>query len=667
MKKLLLSLLIFVLIFFATIPIRGVGARSGCCSWHGGVCGCQCCDGTPLSATCLPYYPGCSGGIDSFPSFDLPSYESPSYDFDFSPSIPTTPDCPINSYYDSLSGSCKCYSGYIVSGGECISTGQYCRNLYGLHASYNILTDTCECSYGYVFGEDILGNTTCVSANQVCKDQYGVMARYNSLSDKCECSIGYMFGEDILGKTQCISENQWCRDKYGFNSKYNTLKDKCECKSGYELTSKSSGLECISCFSKYGLHSSYNYLLNKCECDDGYTLDDNNQCVKKQNNVYFTLKELDTDNKKAIIKSDYDYRYYLITYNTGCYSFSFRRYLNDQIVINLGTDFDLDAWDKIVLQDDNEVCDIIRVERADSSTTLKSEKNVILQPLAPVFPQPLYKAPTSCSEGYVFSNNKCITHTEDCINFFGVNVIGTKGDDNNSFCNCEAGYEWNITKTACIKEVIIPTHPDGTLVNTLNSMGIYLIEKGRKQPIKSAEIFLGKGYKWGDVVTISQEEMNSYSLGPEVTMDKNIEDDKPPNKQESIGTLSDGMLARKKGTHGVYLIHNNKKRPIKSAEIFLGRGYKWKDITEVDQLALDIYPLGETVTLLETITIENDTQMIIINVSRLRVRSLPSLEGKIITSVLEGEEYSVIDEQTGWYKINYEGNKTGWVMSRYTK
>lgn len=34
-------------------------ARSGCCSWHGGVCGCQCCDGTPLSAKCAPYYPWC--------------------------------------------------------------------------------------------------------------------------------------------------------------------------------------------------------------------------------------------------------------------------------------------------------------------------------------------------------------------------------------------------------------------------------------------------------------------------------------------------------------------------------------------------------------------------------------------------------------------------------
>lgn len=33
-----------------------VNARQGCCSHHGGVCGCSCCDGTPLIAKCTPYY-----------------------------------------------------------------------------------------------------------------------------------------------------------------------------------------------------------------------------------------------------------------------------------------------------------------------------------------------------------------------------------------------------------------------------------------------------------------------------------------------------------------------------------------------------------------------------------------------------------------------------------
>jgi len=58
-------LLILILLFlFVFAYFNQVDARSGCCSWHGGVCGCGCCDGTPLSATCAPYYPGCSGSLN---------------------------------------------------------------------------------------------------------------------------------------------------------------------------------------------------------------------------------------------------------------------------------------------------------------------------------------------------------------------------------------------------------------------------------------------------------------------------------------------------------------------------------------------------------------------------------------------------------------------------
>lgn len=51
-------LVVIIALFFYITPL--VQARSGCCSHHGGVCGCGCCDGTGLSATCLPYYPECS-------------------------------------------------------------------------------------------------------------------------------------------------------------------------------------------------------------------------------------------------------------------------------------------------------------------------------------------------------------------------------------------------------------------------------------------------------------------------------------------------------------------------------------------------------------------------------------------------------------------------------
>jgi hypothetical protein len=48
------------LIGFLAIITTPAEARSGCCSHHGGVCGCGCCDGSSLSATCAPYYPECS-------------------------------------------------------------------------------------------------------------------------------------------------------------------------------------------------------------------------------------------------------------------------------------------------------------------------------------------------------------------------------------------------------------------------------------------------------------------------------------------------------------------------------------------------------------------------------------------------------------------------------
>ena len=58
-KKLIRVLMTAILAAF--LFIQPVMARSGCCSHHGGVCGCGCCDGSPLSSTCAPYYPECNG------------------------------------------------------------------------------------------------------------------------------------------------------------------------------------------------------------------------------------------------------------------------------------------------------------------------------------------------------------------------------------------------------------------------------------------------------------------------------------------------------------------------------------------------------------------------------------------------------------------------------
>jgi len=191
----------FIIIFFLTLPTK-ILARSGCCSWHGGVCGCKCCDGTPLSATCAPYYPECGGGY----------YIPP-------------PMCPLNSYYDSISDSCKCYSGYVASGSRCISQDEYCQNIYGFNSRYNILKDNCECKSGYVFD-----NSRCIRGSQYCWNKYGYNSSYNSFNETCECSYGYVFNQS---GTKCISEDDACQEEFGFGAKATISGDKCECKYGY--------------------------------------------------------------------------------------------------------------------------------------------------------------------------------------------------------------------------------------------------------------------------------------------------------------------------------------------------------------------------------------------------------------------------------------------------
>ncbi len=58
-------LVLILVIVLSLISVLPVNARQGCCSHHLGVCGCNCCDGTPLSAKCAPYYPGCNSGYGS--------------------------------------------------------------------------------------------------------------------------------------------------------------------------------------------------------------------------------------------------------------------------------------------------------------------------------------------------------------------------------------------------------------------------------------------------------------------------------------------------------------------------------------------------------------------------------------------------------------------------
>ena len=51
----------------------------------------------------------------------------------------------------------------------------------------------------------------------------------------------------------------------------------------------------------------------------------------------------------------------------------------------------------------------------------------------------------------------------------------------------------------------------------------------------------------------------------------------------------------------------------------------------------------------------------------LRVRSDPSTSKDEVTKVKPGEEYPYVEESNGWYKIEYETGKTGWISGDYAQ
>lgn len=351
----------------------------------------------------------CHGGGSYYspPSYSPTPYSPPSY--------PSIPSCPYNAYYDSLSDSCKCSYGYVAnsSGSGCISQDQYCRDQNGLFSSYDILSGGCKCDSGYVFDDSILGGSECVS----CSSKYGFGATADYISGGCKCSSGYVFDDDIFGNPACVSGDSYCRDLYGFGSDYNSLKDTCGCDSGYELTQKTygTGLECKSCFSKYGINSKWSYLQEACVCDSGYefkkdTFGDGYSCVKS------TVSN--------ISGSGYDYQELLDILESASCVDTINGYPGSDgtCYCNVGYEWNFEI----------SLCTKVQV---DCSSHGSASAN--------------FDGLCECNSGYLMRNNVCITHTLDCENTFGPNVSGVKGDGDYSSCNCNTGYEWNNSQTAC--------------------------------------------------------------------------------------------------------------------------------------------------------------------------------------------------------------------------
>jgi hypothetical protein len=218
MKKIWLIVFALLLLPFAA------DARSGCCSHHGGVCGCGCCDGTSLSATCAPYYPECSSSSASNNSYTP---------------VETVKEviltCPAMSSYDASYKTCVCLAGYVSStdyyGKEnCITKDAKCQEVNGPNWKYNSLTGKCDCLMGYELSgstcvvKKIIVNTLNASSTKLAVKQIkAVVKQYAVTKTSVNVRKSPSATAQIIGKTKVntkyeitdLSNKNWVKIKFG--------------------------------------------------------------------------------------------------------------------------------------------------------------------------------------------------------------------------------------------------------------------------------------------------------------------------------------------------------------------------------------------------------------------------------------------------------------------
>lgn len=130
------------------------------------------------------------------------------------------------------------------------------------------------------------------------------------------------------------------------------------------------------------------------------------------------------------------------------------------------------------------------------------------------------------------------------------------------------GYSWkNILQIASSELALYGLgdamkYKDGTLIKKGEEPQIFLLADGQKRPFSSAEIFLARGYSWSQVLKLTAEEFNVYSLGAYVG-------------------YPEGTLMKTASGNRVFVIKNEAPAWIQSAQEFTRAGYKWSQIKTV--------------------------------------------------------------------------------------
>lgn len=114
-------------------------------------------------------------------------------------------------------------------------------------------------------------------------------------------------------------------------------------------------------------------------------------------------------------------------------------------------------------------------------------------------------------------------------------------------------------------------YPDNSLIKG-SGPEVYLVEQEKRKHITSPSVFENKGFKWKNIITVSNEELLSHPIGEMVL-------------------LSDGTLVKGPSSE-IYFVKNQKKHWIKTIDVFLGLNFKWKEVIKLSTQEINQYALG---------------------------------------------------------------------------
>ena len=120
-------------------------------------------------------------------------------------------------------------------------------------------------------------------------------------------------------------------------------------------------------------------------------------------------------------------------------------------------------------------------------------------------------------------------------------------------------------------------YPQGALLRDQKTGGIYWVEEGTKAPLIDW-IFMQTIFKGKKFINTTAEELAKYKTIAPVK-------------------FSNGELIKIDKALGVYVVDDEKLRPINSTKIFNDLGYKWDNIISVPVHVFQLYKIGEPITL----------------------------------------------------------------------